>query len=666
MNSRTEVSAAAASDSYVNRSQDQVDYKTVHLGDWKYQVFGYKVDSVTGFHATAYREVAPPHSIIIAYRGTDPAITDITGHTLTTIQDIAVDAAMVRDHINPQESAASAFTQEMIDKAKRNGISKDQITVAGHSLGGTLAEIEASKYGLGGATFNAYGAASLGYGVPEGGGKVTDYVMAGDVVSAASRHHGRVVTLASPEDLSNMQAGRYLDAPMGAQPPNPFLAMSLGDHSIQHFVGSGSVLKPEILTQYEKNYLDNKAAIDAYRNDVYREREELSKALRQAQSSDRRAQLPPDIQAQLDEYLTVNVDPVVGKQVTQNSAVLGAEHGLQTGADTLRTGGQYVQSQYERVAAAAHAANRIMGPANPAAALAGAVVGEAAHLDGQAASALGGFAADSLHAARRTIERGAHDAAQTLNAAIHGPGVQAAAIHLVNGTVDAYRTVESIGHATAQAIDRAGQAVSHGIDATMHSATQAYDDTRQAASHSAVAIGHAARRAGEKLHDLAEQAGTAYAESMTLRGQAMSAATDALLHRPPADTHKKAIAPDQDDPRHPDSPLHGLYNELHRRVPDAGERRLLQFTAACHAHSIGAHNLGTIRLDEANAIMHFCGNDIWAQPVSVNFSQPSPPPEQSIQRIQQRDLQQAQVTEQIPAMSQAQVQQGPVPGSLAF
>ena len=136
-----EVSAAAANDAYKNRSPSDVDdrAKLIDLAGHKYTIFGYKSDPVTGFHATAYREVAPPHNIIIAYRGTDP---DIKHHGLTTAQDVFVDATMVRDRVNPQAADARAFTQAMIDKAARHGIGKDQITVAGHSLGGTLAEIE--------------------------------------------------------------------------------------------------------------------------------------------------------------------------------------------------------------------------------------------------------------------------------------------------------------------------------------------------------------------------------------------------------------------------------------------------------------------------------------------------------------------------------------------
>ena len=98
--------ADAASDAYTNHPDYLHDNKPVYLGGSEYKIIGYRNDSVTGFHATAYQNVAT-HEIIIGYRGTDPAIKNITGHTLTTIQDIAVDATMVRDRVNPQEAARS-------------------------------------------------------------------------------------------------------------------------------------------------------------------------------------------------------------------------------------------------------------------------------------------------------------------------------------------------------------------------------------------------------------------------------------------------------------------------------------------------------------------------------------------------------------------------------
>ncbi|WP_230595918.1 lipase family protein [Xanthomonas albilineans] len=157
MNSVDQKRADAANDSYFNRPQSDVDNnrKYVSLGGNKYQIFGCANDPISGFHATAYRN-RKTNEVIIAYRGTDPALftgetkAEKRSHALTTLQDIAVDATMVRDAVNPQKAAADAFTAQMLAKAAKQGIPKDHVTVAGHSLGGALAQIEAAKYGLAG------------------------------------------------------------------------------------------------------------------------------------------------------------------------------------------------------------------------------------------------------------------------------------------------------------------------------------------------------------------------------------------------------------------------------------------------------------------------------------------------------------------------------------
>ncbi|CTP82231.1 hypothetical protein [Xanthomonas graminis] len=208
MKSIDQALADAANDSYANRPQRDVDtQKTVYFDSKKYQVFGYACDLANGFHATAYRSVAVPHNVIIAYRGTDPGLfsgetnTEKADHALTTLQDIAVDAKMVRDTVNTQKAAADAFTAQMIAKATAQGILKDYVFAASHSLGGAVAEIEAAKYSLRGATYNGFGAADLIDGPPQPGFHVTNYRMSGDVVSAASPHLGEVVSLASQDDL---------------------------------------------------------------------------------------------------------------------------------------------------------------------------------------------------------------------------------------------------------------------------------------------------------------------------------------------------------------------------------------------------------------------------------------------------------------------------------
>jgi hypothetical protein len=118
-----------------------------------------------------------------------------------------------------------------------------------------------------------------------------------------------------------------------------------------------------------------------------------------------------------------------------------------------------------------------------------------------------------------------------------------------------------------------------------------------------------------------------------------------------------------DDPRNALNPHHALYNELKTHIPAASEKRLLQFTAACHAHQITAENLGRIHFDRQDGCMIFSTSWPPTPSAVVDLKVPSPEPQQSIQHIHQYDQQQAQMMGQIHvqnAQVNAQAQQGPV------
>ncbi|UNE63448.1 hypothetical protein [Xanthomonas oryzae] len=174
---------------------------------------------------------------------------------------------MVRDTANAQTPAADAFTAQMIATAAAQGIPKSQVYVAGHSLGGAVAEIEAAAHGLRGATFNAFGAAEMINGSPRPGFQLTNSRMAGDLVSAASPHVGEVVSLASKEDIQSLRAGRYLDAPAGPAPPNALIAMRLSDHGGQqhfHRTSPDNILEPHRFQEASQRYADHTAGIDHF------------------------------------------------------------------------------------------------------------------------------------------------------------------------------------------------------------------------------------------------------------------------------------------------------------------------------------------------------------------------------------------------------------------
>lgn len=633
MSVNPEEAAALAKDAYKSDADRPIS-KSFVIDGHPYTVIAAVSDADTGYRARAYRRT-DTGAVTIAECGTMSPLQDGG-------RDAVTDFLMVRDRTNRQWPEAEKFAGSVIDLVKQNAASYKtavpDITVVGHSLGGTLAELTAAKFALPGETFNAYGAVDLGYGVPEGGSRVTNYVMAGDVVSAASRHYGRVVTLASDDDVRGLRAGRYLDAAPGAPPPNPFLTMRLADHGVTHFSpdpGSRevSVLNPVLLARYEKNYADNQAAFDHFRHDVYEDRAELGVALRHTDSHDLAStwgNLSPRIRQQLVEWHASKVDAPIHSAVERNAVIRGVEHGLDQAGATLRTAGRAIHDMDDRAANAVLHASTRMTPVMPTAPLAGMALAEGMHLYGEAAQAAGHLANEAMKQGKQNVQLAAHMAAGAATAIAHN--------------------AESAVLTSADL----GARIYHGGEAALEHATQAYDAARRTVSRGTDAVEHAAQRTGETLRAFAERAGAAYAESTMLRGQAISAASDALMHWSPSDARKDAATPDRHDPRHPDSSLHGLYNELHRRIPDASERRLLQFTAACHAHRIDARSLGAIHLDETNATMHFSGNDIWARPVDVNFSHASPTPEQSIQHIRQHDQQQAQVMNQIHTQQQAQ------------
>jgi hypothetical protein len=102
---------------------------------------------------------------VIAHRG-----TEFNKLSRQPLLDGGTDLGMVRDGYNSQLKDAMAFTDRVKADAK---VTESQfghpieITTTGHSLGGTLAEITAYRFKLGGESFNAYGAVGLQYGIPE-------------------------------------------------------------------------------------------------------------------------------------------------------------------------------------------------------------------------------------------------------------------------------------------------------------------------------------------------------------------------------------------------------------------------------------------------------------------------------------------------------------------
>ena len=122
-------------------------------------------------------------------------------------------------------------------------------------------------------------------------------------------------------------------------------------------------------------------------------------------------------------------------------------------------------------------------------------------------------------------------------------------------------------------------------------------------------------------------------------------------------------APPVYDPREPAHPDHALYATLQRRLPDASEDRLVQFTAACHMKGITDRNLGEIYLLEQAQAIAFTPSWPPGPLVEVDLNAPMPTLQQAMQQVLAYDQQQAiQQIEFQAQRAQINQQQGPVTG----
>lgn len=262
------LSQAAYKDPEIDTSDPSgLRYKIVELDGHKYRPIAHTDNQKTGFQATAYERLDSSHEVVIAYRGTE--------FDREARQDGLADAAMALNNVNPQIPGAMAFTGKVMDLAKTNadlGHYPLNVSVTGHSLGGTLAEVAAYEYKLHGATFNAYGAVGLVPGISEGGSQVIDYVRATDVVSAASGHFGEVRVYATQQDIDALQRSGYHDNGLlnAVTPHVPILGGIQGDaHAIDNFVPDSKLLGHSIVSvENEKRAEAHGSMISTYRNEI--------------------------------------------------------------------------------------------------------------------------------------------------------------------------------------------------------------------------------------------------------------------------------------------------------------------------------------------------------------------------------------------------------------
>jgi len=245
----------------------------VAINGHEYKILEHVDNRLNGYQGTIYQRV-DTNEIVVAHRGTEQIARDA----------ILTDGGMVVARTNVQAPDAIALTQRALAYAKKEGQDLGQrppeVTVTGHSLGGALAQITSHHFNVKGETFNAYGAVSLSYRIPEGGNTMINHVMASDPVSAASPHFGQVRIYARPNEISTLAANGFSNHSLRALiPDRPIIAAgsSFGAHKLGNFLGDGSVLKhPET----QKLAKDNARMIEEYRDDVESLRRGVTRAAR--------------------------------------------------------------------------------------------------------------------------------------------------------------------------------------------------------------------------------------------------------------------------------------------------------------------------------------------------------------------------------------------------
>ena len=420
MSSTWNEKAGLSKDAYDVRGLKEI--VTIH--GVSYTVLDTVKSSPTGFQATAYQRI-DTGDVEIIYRGTEAAGD--------WFRDDRVDFGMVRSKLNAQLPEAEVFTLRVIAEAKAQAQQYHhpiEVTVAGHSLGGTEAEIMAARHHLGGESFNAYGAVDLAYGVPEGQprGAATfiNHVKATDIVSAASRHYGEVRGYATEQDVEALRQGRYLDPADPAHPANPMITGSLSAHFISNFApdpGEG----PTLLTaENAARYQQYGAAFEHFRHDVLVSREVLHQALNGNHASAGAAYL----HEQFDDAVGVAVyghavrsaeaftglDSFQARADRLGNTVDGAGRIVHAEADLaargLGEGGQAVHARAEAASVALREAGKAwrddsadvagkLAPLDP-------IAGGALALGAEAAGMLGQYTADDLAAKARVAGRAVH------------------------------------------------------------------------------------------------------------------------------------------------------------------------------------------------------------------------------------------------------------------
>jgi hypothetical protein len=172
----------------------------------KYVVHYVSPDSGSGYRGAVVEDTAAGQ-LIVTNKGTD----------VRHIGDLKTDVGMAVMDAPAQWPEAAATLRWAWNYAHETGRPLSSISVTGHSLGGSLAQLQAASMDVHAETFNAYGAASmaqrLGLDVEAAQERVVNHRMYHDPVSAIARPIGRTVEYMDYADYQRHQ--HTIPSPLG-------------------------------------------------------------------------------------------------------------------------------------------------------------------------------------------------------------------------------------------------------------------------------------------------------------------------------------------------------------------------------------------------------------------------------------------------------------------
>lgn len=169
------------------------------------------LDVASGFYGAAF--LSASGQVIVAFEGTDLGGFEQEPEFVSA--QFLADLMIYRGDKPPAFDDALAFTKAVIQQAAKAGISKDNVFVTGHSLGGGEAGYVAAQLGLGGATFGAPGIDNDL--VPAGAvSKLINYVEWGDPVGNYSAPSLIESNILFSSDIARFGPAFYVGSPLGA------------------------------------------------------------------------------------------------------------------------------------------------------------------------------------------------------------------------------------------------------------------------------------------------------------------------------------------------------------------------------------------------------------------------------------------------------------------